>query len=33
MVLQGASCQRDEEAFVRYQAAVKQQHDALGLKT
>ena len=33
MVFRGASCRRDEEAFARYQAAVKAQHTALGLKT
>jgi phytanoyl-CoA hydroxylase len=32
MVIKGVSCQRDEEAFARYQAAVKQQHVAMGLK-
>ncbi len=32
MVLKGVSCRRDEEAFSRYQAALKQQHEALGLK-
>ena len=29
IVFQGASCRRDEEAFARYQADVKQQHEAL----
>jgi phytanoyl-CoA hydroxylase len=33
MVFRGVSCQRDEEAFARYQSAVKAQHAALGLKT
>jgi phytanoyl-CoA hydroxylase len=33
IVYRGASCQRDESAFARYQAAVKQQHQQLGLKT
>jgi phytanoyl-CoA hydroxylase len=33
IVYRGASCQRDETAFARYQAAVKQQHQQLGLKT
>ena len=32
MVLKGVSCRRDEEAFSRYQAALKQQHEELGLK-
>jgi phytanoyl-CoA hydroxylase len=32
MVFRGESCRRDEEAFARYQAAVKAQHAALGLK-
>lgn len=32
MVFRGASCRRDEESFARYQAAVKAQHAALGLK-
>ena len=32
MVLKGVSCQRDEEAFGRYQAALQQQHQELGLK-
>ncbi|MBI5774783.1 MAG: phytanoyl-CoA dioxygenase family protein [Verrucomicrobia bacterium] len=31
MVFRGVSCQRDEEAFARYQAAVKAQHAALGI--
>ncbi len=33
MVFRGVSCRRDEEAFARYQAAMKAQHAALGLKT
>ena len=33
MVLKGVSCRRDEEAFSRYQAALQQQHEELGLKT
>ena len=33
MVFRGTSCRRDEAAFARYQAAVKAQHTALGLKT
>ncbi len=33
MVLRGASCRRDEEAFARYMAAAKEQHQQLGLKT
>jgi phytanoyl-CoA hydroxylase len=33
MVFRGTSCQRDEAAFARYQAAVKAQHTALGLRT
>lgn len=32
MVLKGVSCRRDEEAFGRYQSALKQQHQELGLK-
>jgi phytanoyl-CoA hydroxylase len=32
MVLKGVSCRRDEGAFSRYQAALKQQHQELGLK-
>ncbi|MCE9527171.1 MAG: phytanoyl-CoA dioxygenase family protein, partial [Planctomycetales bacterium] len=32
MVLKGVSCRRDEEAFSRYEAALKQQHQELGLK-
>jgi phytanoyl-CoA hydroxylase len=33
MVLRGASSRRDEEAFARYLAAAKEQHQQLGLKT
>ena len=33
MVLRGASCRVDEAAKARYQAALKAQHEALGLKT
>lgn len=33
MVLKGVSCQRDEEAFARYTAALKAQHNQMGLKT
>jgi ectoine hydroxylase-related dioxygenase (phytanoyl-CoA dioxygenase family) len=33
MVLKGVSCQRDEEGFARYTAALKAQHDKMGLKT
>lgn len=33
MVCKGVSCRRDEEAFARYQEAVKAQHAAMGLKT
>lgn len=32
MVFKGVSCRRDEEAFGRYQTALKQQHQELGLK-
>jgi phytanoyl-CoA hydroxylase len=32
-VYKGVSCQRDEQAFARYQAAVKEQHQQMGLKT
>jgi phytanoyl-CoA hydroxylase len=31
MVFRGASCRRDEEAFARYMAALKRQHEELGL--
>jgi len=31
MVFKGQSCRRDEEAFARYQAAVRTQHAELGL--
>lgn len=33
MVMEGASCRRDEEAFSRYQAALREQHQALGVQT
>ncbi len=33
MVYKGISCRRDEESFARYQAAAKQQHEQMGLKT
>src|SRR5262245_48352349 len=33
MVFKGVSCRRDEEAFARYQAALKAQHEKLGLQT
>jgi phytanoyl-CoA hydroxylase len=33
MVCKGVSCRRDEEAFARYQAALKAQHQQLGLQT
>jgi phytanoyl-CoA hydroxylase len=33
LVFRGASCRRDEEAFARYQAALKAQHQQLGLQT
>jgi hypothetical protein len=33
MALRGVSCRRDEESFARYLAAVKEQHQQLGLKT
>lgn len=32
-VYKGVSCRRDEDAFARYQAQVKAQHDQMGLKT
>jgi phytanoyl-CoA hydroxylase len=31
MVYKGASCRRDEDAFARYQQAMKQQHEQLGV--
>ncbi|MBX9789681.1 MAG: phytanoyl-CoA dioxygenase family protein [Pirellulales bacterium] len=31
MVFRGASCQRDEEAFARYQGALRRQHESLGV--
>jgi phytanoyl-CoA hydroxylase len=33
MVYKGVSCRRDEQAFARYQASAKQQHESMGLKT
>lgn len=33
MVYEGVSCQRDEAAFGRYQAALAEQHRQLGLRT
>jgi phytanoyl-CoA hydroxylase len=33
MVFKGNSCKRDEEAFARYLAALKTQHETMGLKT
>lgn len=33
LVFTGVSCQRDEAAFARYQAAARDQHQELGLKT
>src|SRR5581483_1016206 len=33
MVCRGVSCRRDEEAYARYEAALKAQHQQLGLKT
>jgi phytanoyl-CoA hydroxylase len=33
MVFKEVSCRRDEEAYARYEAALKAQHQALGLKT
>ena len=33
MVFQGLSCVRDEQAFQRYLASSKQQHQSMGLKT
>lgn len=33
MVFTGKSCQRDEEAFARYSAAAREQHQEMGLKT
>jgi len=32
MVLRGESCRRDEQAYARYEAALKSQHDAMGLQ-
>jgi phytanoyl-CoA hydroxylase len=33
MVFKGQSCRRDEEAFARYQSAMRAQHEELGLQT
>lgn len=33
MVFKGVSCQRDEDAYDRYQAALKAQHAEMGLKS
>jgi phytanoyl-CoA hydroxylase len=33
MVYKGVSCRRDEDAYARYEAAMKQQHQQLGLQT
>lgn len=33
MVLRGASCQRDDGAYERYQASLQQQHHGMGLNT
>lgn len=33
MVFKGVSCQRDEEAYARYLAAARDQHQEFGLKT
>jgi len=33
MVFRGVSCRRDDAAFARYQANLKQQHESLGLVT
>ena len=33
MVLKGVGCQRDDEAYARYAAAMKAQHEELGLTT
>lgn len=33
LVYKGGSCRRDEEAFARYQAALRSQHEQLGLTT
>lgn len=33
LVFKGLSCRRDEAAFARYQAAARQQHEEMGLKT
>jgi phytanoyl-CoA hydroxylase len=33
MVFKGVSCRRDEASYARYEAAMKMQHESLGLKT
>ncbi len=33
MVCQGGSCHRDEQGFARYEASLKEQHAAMGLKS
>jgi phytanoyl-CoA hydroxylase len=33
MVCRGVSCRRDDEGYARYEAALKTQHQQLGLKT
>jgi phytanoyl-CoA hydroxylase len=33
MVIEGVSSKRDEEAYDRYMAALKRQHEAMGLNT
>src|SRR5262249_38441524 len=33
MVVRGVSCRRDEEAYARYAASAKAQHEMMGLKT
>jgi hypothetical protein len=32
MVFKGVSCRRDEASYARYEAAMKMQHESLGLK-
>jgi phytanoyl-CoA hydroxylase len=32
MVFRGVSCRRDEAAFARYTAALKKQHEEMGLE-
>jgi hypothetical protein len=31
MVFRGVSCQKDEEAYARYEADLRHQHDQLGI--